>query len=400
MRSSSWPALVLLVRPFSNTLETICVSIILLVLASQTRQSELQLNENTTNTGIGILLFAGFLCSIGIFTRFTFGIFAVPAVLAILHRRGCDALTTRRTTLTSDDDSVVALPSGTSAVASRYLTAVLGAAIWIGIAFLIGVRALVSVDSHFYHSRKDSSDRTRYVLTPWNALVYNSRVGNLSDHGLHPRITHYLVNMPMLYGPLAILLYASTVRDIWDRLMYHTIGKRDTVPLSDRTSQVLPPIFYPVCRGIVWMGLGVLSCAPHQEARFLLPLVVPLSLLHGRTILHARQRRTMILFWILFNLILMIFFGGLHQGGVTSSLVALPENHVVSTTATRSSSTLKALISYHTYMPPTFLLREGIRTSFGVKDKVLSNNMELDTCLLDSDSCDALKTSSELEQTK
>jgi len=410
--ASSWPALVFLVRPFSNTLETICVSLILLVSAYQTQTqsqpSKIKDNENAAEqTSIGMLLLAGLLCSIGIFTRFTFGIFAFPAVLAIIHRAGCDALTTRQKTRIPDDDSVLAPSYRTIANAPCYLTSVLRTTIWIGIAFVFGVLALVRVDSHFYHSQggggESSDDRMPYVLSPWNALVYNSRVGNLSEHGLHPRITHCLVNMPMLYGPLAIFFYGSTVRDVWDKLVTHTTAawKRDTtvMPPFEPTSQVVTtPTLYPTCRGIVWMGLGVLSCAPHQEARFLLPLVVPLSLLHGRAILRARRRRTMIIFWMLFNLVLMIFFGVLHQGSVAPSLLALPEYHAIpSTTTMRSNSTLKAIISYHTYMPPTFLLREGSGASFGVKG-TLSNNEELNTCLSDVGSCKALKTSSELEQ--
>jgi hypothetical protein len=37
------------------------------------------------------------------------------------------------------------------------------------------------------------------VVTPLNGVMYNSQSRNLSAHGLHPRITHALVNMPLLF---------------------------------------------------------------------------------------------------------------------------------------------------------------------------------------------------------
>lgn len=54
-----------------------------------------------------------------------------------------------------------------------------------------------------------------YILSPPNALAYNSRTQNLSNHGLHPRITHRLVNLPMMCGTLASLCYLATVRGLW-----------------------------------------------------------------------------------------------------------------------------------------------------------------------------------------
>lgn len=37
------------------------------------------------------------------------------------------------------------------------------------------------------------------VATPLNGVMYNSQSRNLSAHGLHPRVTHALINMPLLF---------------------------------------------------------------------------------------------------------------------------------------------------------------------------------------------------------
>jgi phosphatidylinositol glycan class Z len=42
------------------------------------------------------------------------------------------------------------------------------------------------------------------VVTPLNNLLYNLNVDNLAQHGLHPRYTHFAINLPLLFGPLAI----------------------------------------------------------------------------------------------------------------------------------------------------------------------------------------------------
>lgn len=42
----------------------------------------------------------------------------------------------------------------------------------------------------------------QFVVTPFNFILYNIDSSNLSNHGLHPRFTHLLVNVPLLYGIL------------------------------------------------------------------------------------------------------------------------------------------------------------------------------------------------------
>jgi phosphatidylinositol glycan class Z len=41
---------------------------------------------------------------------------------------------------------------------------------------------------------------------------YNMVRDNLASHGLHPRVTHLLVNIPLLYNVLGLAALAATAR--------------------------------------------------------------------------------------------------------------------------------------------------------------------------------------------
>jgi len=176
-----------------------------------------------------------------------------------------------------------------------------------------------------------------------------------------------------------------------------------------------------VCTLIVIFGLSILSMAPHQEPRFLLPLVVPLVVLHGWDVIffftsnfcssvewddsggdRPDQRSTYrgrlfhvlhVLIWVIFNFLLLIFFGLWHQSGVVPSLLLMEniigkeieqkqkqahrqcqpyteETHPASSCDTNDNDLFavvseetvaekypQAILYYHTYMPPTFLSR-------------------------------------------
>jgi phosphatidylinositol glycan class Z len=96
-------------------------------------------------------------------------------------------------------------------------------------------------------------------------------------------------------------------------------------------------------------GLGFLSLAPHQEPRFLLPLLVPLAIISKQSLSSA----WVLLVWIVFNVILLIVYGILHQGGVVPSLLAIAAPH-------KPTGAPRAVLYYHTYMPPTFASRKRI----------------------------------------
>ena len=220
------------------------------------------------------------------------------------------------------------------------------------ISFICVSFCIILADTKFYSMRDESNgqkerslfDFSSLVVTPLNALVYNSKVSNLKDHGLHPRWTHAVVNMLIMFGPLTLATYFLVAPKL-----LKDVGRIRT---SDDPSQknTLQEKILAVAAASIFFGLGFLSIAPHQEPRFLLPLLVPLVLLGEKPFRRFQTPITAV--WILFNIILILLFGVLHQGGVTKSLLA-----VGSTSTWTQQEHPTSWIYMLTYMPPTFLTR-------------------------------------------
>jgi phosphatidylinositol glycan class Z len=155
------------------------------------------------------------------------------------------------------------------------------------------------------------------VITPLNNLLYNSDSSNLALHGLHPRWTHLFVNIPQLLGPFFFLYPLKP--------LFIPVSKLTTTPVLAALG-----------------GIFILSILPHQEARFLLP-VVPL-LLASATLPLGRWRNVFIALWVLFNTVAGIFFGMYHQAGVVPAQMFL------------STTNATDVIYWKTYSPPTWLL--------------------------------------------
>ena len=62
---------------------------------------------------------------------------------------------------------------------------------------------------------KHPLDFNSYVITPLNNLIYNSKVENLSNHGLHPYYTHLLVNLPQILGPGLFFMVSNFKNQYW-----------------------------------------------------------------------------------------------------------------------------------------------------------------------------------------
>jgi phosphatidylinositol glycan class Z len=72
--------------------------------------------------------------------------------------------------------------------------------------------------------------------------------------------------------------------------------------------------------GSMLLGLGVLSTAPHQEVRFLLPMLLPgIVALSGGGVLE-RVSRVFWVSWILYGTLTIGLFGWAHQGGIVPAL--------------------------------------------------------------------------------
>ncbi|KAG2008273.1 GPI mannosyltransferase 4 [Coprinopsis cinerea AmutBmut pab1-1] len=247
---------------FSNSIETILVLTALVLMQHIRRRKSAPISS----------ALLGFVCVFGTFNRITFPAFIVLPGLGMLHKL-----------LTSP---------------STFIPLTLAAAITAAYA--------IQLDTEFYQG-------TQPVITPLNNLIYNTQTSNLAQHGLHPRITHLLVNLPQLLGPALILFVMSA---------------------SGRYLTSLP-ILSAVS------GVAVLSILPHQEARFLIPCV-PLIL---SQVSLPRWKGTWLASWVLFNLALGMLMGVYHQGGIVPAQVFL---------GTRTNAT--DILYWKTYMPPTWLL--------------------------------------------
>ncbi|KAI8143935.1 Alg9-like mannosyltransferase family-domain-containing protein [Fennellomyces sp. T-0311] len=333
--STSQVMMVYYMRPFSNTIESILLCLSLLAYTATLKQI-----TSTLSFALGCLL------SLGVFTRITFILYGFPVGVAYLwntyKKRGC-----------------------------RFVTA--------AIPFLLGGTfvAIVCIfaDSVFYKTLEvtftgrpletfvdvvgvlsDPAKWTRIrisgnlVLTPLNNILYNAKVENLQEHGLHPRYLHFLVNFPMLYGPLSA---GALVAFFFKR-------------------GINSPLYY-VLGSVVALAMAGLSVMPHQEARFLTPMLIPLAIMY--TWNRTRLTRGFWLLWLVFNAIMTFIFGVLHQGGLVPAMIFLQQQslgiegcHVlengglgcqfgeIDNSRTTGHNVTTHLLFYKTYMPPRHLL--------------------------------------------
>lgn len=146
--------------------------------------------------------------------------------------------------------------------------------------------ACVYIDTYLYNG-------SSWVVTPYNFLLYNSQSTNLELHGLDNRLKHVFNSLPTLLGPGLLML-----RPQWTSLSTQTI-------LS---------------------GLVLLSVIPHQEPRFLLPLV-PLfcTQMNIKQFKSIRVRKLVMRLWLSFNLVFGLLMGVFHQAGVIPAQVAISE---------------------------------------------------------------------------
>ncbi|XP_055390414.1 GPI mannosyltransferase 4 [Condylostylus longicornis] len=168
-----------------------------------------------------------------------------------------------------------------------------------------------------------------FVVTPLNFLKYNLDPEKTAEHGIHPKYLHLLVNIPMLYNILGIIAISSFIHLIYSFLrgMYQDLPRSQSI-----VGLMTAAIFTPV------MALSLIN---HQEPRFLIPITLPILLLHSpklvtgfcqtypfknqnkilyyifNNFLSTRASAKFILnIWYITNIFLTIFFGFIHQGGV------------------------------------------------------------------------------------
>lgn len=266
-------------RPFSNNVEAVMLGLSLTV--------ERKLAQSVTTTvcsrhaGRKYLHWCSFsgllggLIATGIFSRFTFVVFAAPIGASYLHL--CFRLAKR------DRQPF-----------KRYAKQAWPAAF----AFLAVCLAHIKFDTVYYNAQLSDAPHTRGlrswyqvpVIVPINALIYNADRSNLAQHGVHPRWLHLIVNAPMVLG-LGLWFF------ILYSLMFHSRAGKGRGGMKDESaahrirtseqnsiSQMIPSyiltvsLFHIVALAIIVLSLAALSVQPHQEPRFLLPLLMPASL--------------------------------------------------------------------------------------------------------------------------
>ena len=207
-----------------------------------------------------------------------------------------------------------------------------------------------------------------FVFTPWNFIQYNTVGSNLAEHGIHPFYLHFCVNMPLLFGPLmfyifksfpacmkSILIYLKSLQFIFSSTNSSQTNKTSIVNNLGRLgcASILLFIFLPV---------AIFSIFPHQEPRFLIPLLPPIIIF---TVISTKSLpRIFIIVFIIFNIALAILFGILHQGGLLPCLFKLQtayNNDQINKHSDGDQINKHSNISYefvfaHTYMPPKFPL--------------------------------------------
>ncbi|KAH3682334.1 hypothetical protein WICPIJ_006706 [Wickerhamomyces pijperi] len=188
--------------------------------------------------------------------------------------------------------------------------------------FALTSYVLVLIDTSFYNS-------SGLVITPLNNFLYNIQTSNLAQHGLHPRYTHLLVNLPQIIGPMII------------PIIFRNHYKTSLSYLS------------------IISGLISLSIFPHQELRFLVPLVPLLcNCIDFRNTESQKFVNVLISVWVVFNVVFGVIMGSFHQRGV---IVALDHLREVGFNGTQ--------IWWKTYKPPTWILGSNHINIGGFKDK-------------------------------
>jgi len=288
--ATAWPLLTIQLRPFSNSTECLLLALALMIAAQLPSQP-------AWRRGL-----CGSLLACGMWNRITFPAFFLPVASYILYEGAQSA---------GGKGFVAALLQSALGWGLTALAITVVDSLYFG-SLVVEVNGGPLLTSVWEWSQADYAHKAtlmmearwpqiglagELVVPPVRNMLYNMDSSNLAKHGTHPHYTHGLVNLPLLFGPLALAHY-------WDLAMGVKTGRLRGILVATVVS-----------------GLGLLSAFPHQEPRFLLPLLVPLAVLYGPTISRTRSRLTV---WLVFNAICTLLFGFLHQGGVIPAFDLLP----------------------------------------------------------------------------
>ena len=229
---------------FSNSIETVILLMTIATFAFQLQSAE--------KSHYMITIVQGLLITLGIFNRMTFPAFILFPSIKLFYKYYL-----------------------------KHLKCFICLLVTIGLSTI----TCIYLDTQIYGTDK-------LVIAPLNNLLYNMSVSNLSKHGLHPRYTHILINIPQLIGPAALYLIPYIKKDF----------KNWFIKLPNLS----------ICSALV-----LLSIFPHQELRFLIP-IVPFICMQLPNI----KPKLFFKLWITFNSIMYIIMGVYHQSGIIDAIIS------------------------------------------------------------------------------
>lgn len=332
--ATAWSTHGLQSHSFSNALETCLLLPCVWVLDRLRRHEGDRSRDKFSKT---MLMILGGVGALGTFNRVTFGVWLVlPGVFFVKY-----AL----------QHPIRALIAPLAFIITAVLIVAFDTAHFHRLDFWFVVRML-GIDVHFkllqfrllpfshWPALVRDSLHNSYVVAPLNNLLYNLDETNLSQHGLHPRYLHLLINYPLLVGPLLPLL----------------------PPFQRRYWRTTP---FLAC----FSGILILSLVRHQELRFLLPMVPLLAcLVNFEGLPTWMPTRGLLRLWIFYSVCLTFFYGLIHQAGVVPAMDQL--NSIIPAHTTTQPP---LVLFWRTLKPPTWMLNVQHReyTQLGVSQNLL-----------------------------
>ncbi|KAI6041462.1 glycosyltransferase family 22 protein [Pisolithus marmoratus] len=297
--SSSYVTHAFYIRPFSNSLESVIAALCLVFLNRIVEMGSSDSHEEAAKNGGAALhwnLHA--LCILGAFgasMRPTFFSFALPIGFQVLRFSYSTTGSVSRT------GRLLALP-----LCSGILT----------------MLCFTVTDALYYRGTPFHP-----VFPCLNFLRYNSSADNLAEHGLHPRWLHLFVNLPMLLSPWVWFLTISNICHCFKDSTHGSVGGTRALDITRETISQ-----------IIVFSLAILSSIPHQEPRFLCPIVLPAIVLVATS--SRWPRKAFWVTWIVFNVVFAVVAG-----------LSL-RYFYLNTRITDNLSTSTHIIYWKTYMPP------------------------------------------------
>lgn len=366
--ASSYVMLVYATRSFSNTIEMALMSLLVYLVADSMANSDQIIYQdeylrecyNHSNNikdrvrfhrmrlalpwhTLSNVFFIATLTTVGMFNRPTFVVFAFPPVFFWLLR----GMGSKFIGMTDFNMRVLALMI--CALPSFFVMVILDS-------MYFGYLTLDEIVHWKVNIWRD------FVLTPYNFIKYNMNSDNLAQHGIHPRITHILVNIPLLYNILGLAGIYSFLHLIYRGAMkrWSSLPRVQSIIGLMTTSFVVPVV--------------ILSIFPHQEPRFLIGCTLPIVFLYSQKIRNVTEHQVItkqengytafmkkdikldikdyiLALWYIINIVLTLFFGYIHQAGISPLI-----NHLYKELEAKPRLTHMHVITSHIYpLPVSFL---------------------------------------------